>query len=80
MPILVYVIYDGDRDGPLDRLAHAIAEGAQKVADTRVVLHRPDEFSVDQLIAADAIVLDSTSMSLDEVVNRMEDEVRRRMK
>jgi cytidylate kinase len=30
--------------------------------------------------AADAIVLDSTSMSLDEVVNRMEDEVRRRMK
>jgi NAD(P)H dehydrogenase (quinone) len=59
MSILVYVIYDGDPDGPLDRLAHAIAEGAQKVADTQVILHRPHEFSVDQLMAADAIVLGS---------------------
>ena len=56
---LVYVIYDGAPDGPLDRLARAIAEGAEKVPDTQVILHRPNEFSVDQMIAADAIVLGS---------------------
>jgi len=43
MTTLVYVIYDGDPEGPLDRLAKAIAEGAQRVANTEVILHRPNE-------------------------------------
>jgi NAD(P)H dehydrogenase (quinone) len=59
MATLVYVIYDGDPEGPLDRLAHAIAQGATSVSDTEVLLHRPHEFSLDQLVAADAIVLGS---------------------
>jgi NAD(P)H dehydrogenase (quinone) len=59
MSTLVYVIYDGDPDGPIDRLAHAIAEGAQSVNGTEVVLHRAHEASVDQMTTADAIVLGS---------------------
>jgi NAD(P)H dehydrogenase (quinone) len=59
MTTLVYVIYDGDPEGPLDRLAKAIADGALRVANTEVILHRPNEFSLDQMIAADAIVLGS---------------------
>src|SRR6516225_1594625 len=59
MATLVYVIYDGDPDGPIDRLAQAIAEGAESVVETEVILHRPDEFNVDQMVAADAIVLGS---------------------
>src|SRR5438067_9673418 len=59
MPRLVYVIFDGDPEGPIDRLAHAIAAGAETVPDARVVLHRPTEASVDQMVEADAIVLGS---------------------
>jgi NAD(P)H dehydrogenase (quinone) len=59
MPTLVYVIFDGDSDGPIDRLAHAIAEGAQSVPDTQIVLHRPAEASVEQMVAADALILGS---------------------
>src|SRR5262249_22898053 len=59
MPILVYVIFDGDPEGPIDRLAHAIADGARSVADAQVVLHRPTEASVEQMVAADALILGS---------------------
>src|SRR5919197_5926608 len=59
MSNLVYVIYDGDPGGPIDRLAHAIGEGASRVPATAVVLHRAHEASVDQMIAADAIILGS---------------------
>jgi len=59
MSTLVYVIFDGDPDGPMDRLAHAIGDGALSVADTQVLLHRPPEVTVDQMVAADAIVLGS---------------------
>src|SRR5215510_3763140 len=59
MSTLVYVVYDGDPGGPLDRLAQAIGEGASRVPDTDVILHRPHEATVEQLVAADAIVLGS---------------------
>jgi NAD(P)H dehydrogenase (quinone) len=55
----VYVIYDGDPDGPIDRLAHAIAEGAESVPETEVILHGPSEATVEQMIEADAIILGS---------------------
>jgi NAD(P)H dehydrogenase (quinone) len=59
MTTVVYVIFDGDPDGPIDRLARAIGEGAESVPDTRVVLHRPTEATVEQMVDADAIVLGS---------------------
>jgi NAD(P)H dehydrogenase (quinone) len=59
MPTLVYIVYDGDPDGPLDRLAHAIEEGAAGAPETRVLRHRAHEVTVDQLVEADAIVLGS---------------------
>jgi NAD(P)H dehydrogenase (quinone) len=59
MSTLVYVVYDGDPDGPIDRLAHAIREGADSVPGTEVVLHRAHEATVEQMIDADAIVLGS---------------------
>jgi NAD(P)H dehydrogenase (quinone) len=57
--VTVYVIYDGDPDGPIDRLAHAIREGAIGVSGTFVVMHTAAQASVDQMVAADAIVLGS---------------------
>jgi NAD(P)H dehydrogenase (quinone) len=59
MSTLVYVIFDGDPDGPIDRLARAIGDGALSVADTQVLLHRPPQVTVDQMVAADAIILGS---------------------
>jgi NAD(P)H dehydrogenase (quinone) len=59
MSTLVYVIFDGDPDGPIDRLARAIGDGALSVADTQVILHRPPQVTVDQMVAADAIILGS---------------------
>jgi NAD(P)H dehydrogenase (quinone) len=59
MSTLVYVIFDGDPEGPIDRLAHAIGDGVLSVPDTRVVLHHPNEASVEQMIEADAIILGS---------------------
>jgi NAD(P)H dehydrogenase (quinone) len=55
----VYVIYDGDPEGPIDRLAHAVGDGAASVDGTSVVLHTAQEASVDQMIAADGIILGS---------------------
>jgi NAD(P)H dehydrogenase (quinone) len=59
MSTQVYVVYDGDPEGPIDRLAYAIGEGAASVADTDVVLHRAHEATVDHMVAADAIILGS---------------------
>jgi NAD(P)H dehydrogenase (quinone) len=60
MPSLtVYVIYDGDPGGPIDRLAHAVRDGAASLEGTSVVLHTAQEASVDQMVAADAIILGS---------------------
>jgi NAD(P)H dehydrogenase (quinone) len=59
MSTQVYVVYDGDPDGPIDRLAHAIQDGAASVDETHVVLHRAAEATVEQMVAADAIILGS---------------------
>jgi NAD(P)H dehydrogenase (quinone) len=59
MPTTVYVIFDGDPEGPIDRLARAISEGVRSVPDTQVILHRPTEATVEQMVAADAIILGS---------------------
>jgi len=55
----VYIVYDGDPDGPLDRLAHAVQDGAASVEDTAVLLHTAQQATVDDLVAADAIILGS---------------------
>jgi NAD(P)H dehydrogenase (quinone) len=57
--VRVYVIYDGDPSGPMDRLAHAVVEGAESVPDVEVVLHTAQVASIDQMVAADAIILGS---------------------
>jgi NAD(P)H dehydrogenase (quinone) len=57
--ILVYVIYDGDPSGPVDRLAHAISEGVESVGDTRCLRHSAHQASVEQMVASDAIILGS---------------------
>jgi NAD(P)H dehydrogenase (quinone) len=57
--VSVYIIYDGDPEGPLDRLAHAIRDGAASVNGVSVVLHTVGQASVDQMVSADAIILGS---------------------
>ena len=55
----VYIIYDGDPAGPIDRLAHAVSAGAAAVDGVAVLLHTAAEASIDRMVAADAIVLGS---------------------
>jgi NAD(P)H dehydrogenase (quinone) len=55
----VYIIYDGDPDGPIDRMAHAVMEGAAAVDGASVLLHTAQQASIDEMVAADAIVLGS---------------------
>src|SRR5437660_6170364 len=57
--VQVYVIYDGDPDGPIDRMAHAVAEGAASVDGASVLMHTAQQASIDQMVAADAIILGS---------------------
>jgi NAD(P)H dehydrogenase (quinone) len=59
MPTQVYIVYDGDPNGPLDRLAQGIEIGAADVADTRVLRHRAAQVTIEHLIEADAIILGS---------------------
>src|SRR5205823_11396453 len=42
-----------------DRLAHAVSEGAGSVDGVAVVLHTAQQASIDQMVAADAIILGS---------------------
>jgi NAD(P)H dehydrogenase (quinone) len=56
---LVYIVYDGDPDGPIDRLARAVEAGASEVPETRVVRHRAHEASLELMTQADANVLGS---------------------
>jgi len=55
----VYVIYDGDVNGPIHRLALAVVQGATSVEGTETVLHTPAEATVEDMVAADAIILGS---------------------
>jgi NAD(P)H dehydrogenase (quinone) len=57
--VQVYVIYDGDPDGPIDRLAHAVADGAASVEGATVLLHTAQQATVDDMVGADAIILGS---------------------
>jgi NAD(P)H dehydrogenase (quinone) len=58
-PTRVYVIYDGEPESPITRLARAVADGAASVPEIEVVQHTPDQASVEAMVAADAIVLGS---------------------
>ena len=55
----VYIIYDGDPDGPIDRMAHAVMEGAAAVDGASALLHTAQQASIDLMVAADAIILGS---------------------
>jgi NAD(P)H dehydrogenase (quinone) len=57
--VQVYVIYDGDPDGPIDRLAHAVADGAASVDGASVLMHTAQQARVEDMVAADAIILGS---------------------
>jgi NAD(P)H dehydrogenase (quinone) len=55
----VYVVYDGEPEGPITRLARAVADGAASVPDVEVVQHTPQQATVEAMLAADAIILGS---------------------
>jgi NAD(P)H dehydrogenase (quinone) len=57
--IRIYVVYDGEPDGPITRLAHAVAEGAASVPEVEVVQHTAAQATVEAMVAADAIILGS---------------------
>jgi NAD(P)H dehydrogenase (quinone) len=57
--VQVYVIYDGDPDGPIDRMAHAVVEGAAGIAGASVLLHTAQQATVEHMVGADAIILGS---------------------
>jgi NAD(P)H dehydrogenase (quinone) len=55
----VYVLYDGEPDAPIDRLARAVADGASSVPDVEVILHTTEQATVQAMHASDAIILGS---------------------
>jgi NAD(P)H dehydrogenase (quinone) len=57
--VSVYVIYDGDPDGPIDRLAKAVADGVASVDGASALVHTAQQASVDAMVAADGIILGS---------------------
>jgi NAD(P)H dehydrogenase (quinone) len=57
--VRVYVVYDGDRESPITRLARAVADGAASVSEIEVVQHTAQQASLEAMIAADAIILGS---------------------
>jgi NAD(P)H dehydrogenase (quinone) len=57
--VQVAIVYDGDPDGPIDRLAHAIGVGVASVDGASAVLRTAQQVTVDEMVAADAIVLGS---------------------
>ena len=57
--VRVYVIYDGEPDSPITRLARAVADGAASVPELEVVQHSVEQASVEAMLAADAIILGS---------------------
>ena len=57
--VQVYVVYDGDPDGPIDRMAHAVADGASSVDGASVLLHTAQHFRVEDMVASDAVILGS---------------------
>lgn len=52
----VLVVYDS-RTGNTERMAMAVAEGAKKVARTKVVLKNVDNATLEDLLAADGIII-----------------------
>jgi hypothetical protein len=62
--VQVYVVYDGDPDGPIDRMARAVADGASSVDGVTVLLHTAQQFRVEDMVAADAIILGPTEDDL----------------
>src|ERR687886_1928256 len=57
--VRVYVVYDGEADGPTARLARAVAAGAGSVPEVSVVVHTAEQASVEAMVAAHAIILGS---------------------
>jgi NAD(P)H dehydrogenase (quinone) len=57
--VQVYVIYDGDPDGPIDRMAHAVVEGAASVDGASVLVHTAQQATVEDMVSSDAIILGS---------------------
>lgn len=55
----VYVVYDGESEGPITRLARAVADGAASLPDVEVVQHTAQQATIDAMLAADAIILGS---------------------
>ncbi|MEM3422081.1 MAG: NAD(P)H-dependent oxidoreductase [Candidatus Hadarchaeum sp.] len=54
----VLIVYDS-ASGNTEKMAHAVAEGAKKVAGVAVVLRKVDQAKVDELLEADGVIIGS---------------------
>lgn len=54
----ILIIYDS-RTGNTEKMAMAVAEGAKKISDTTVAVKNVDRAKVEDLLAADGIILGS---------------------
>lgn len=55
-PVRILIVYYS-QNGHTEQLAHAIAEGAQQIANVEVKIQRVQEVQIQDTIAADAIIL-----------------------
>ena len=54
----ILIVYDS-ASGNTEKMAHAVAEGAKKVKEAKVIVKSVDQTSVDDLLGADGIIMGS---------------------
>lgn len=54
----ILIVYDSGK-GNTEKMAFAVAEGAEKVEETKVIVKRVDQASLDDLLGADGIIIGS---------------------
>lgn len=57
MPTIL-IVYDSEK-GNTEKMARAVAEGAEKVEEAKVIVKRVDQASLDDLLGADGIIIGS---------------------
>ena len=54
----ILIVYDSEK-GNTEKMARAVAEGAEKVEEAKVIVKRVDQTSLDDLLGADGIIIGS---------------------
>jgi NAD(P)H dehydrogenase (quinone) len=74
----ILIIYDS-ASGNTEKMAHAVAEGAETVKDTKVITKKVDQANVEDLLEADGIIMGSP-VYFGQMSTKMKDFIDRSLK